>query len=243
VAMFSSGEDALALFGWSFAAAIVTPILVIPAYHSRKWIGNPVAAVLLAAAPSLLYLSLLRGYFFDVADIRWPALLLIGILAVIIHATVLRVASTIGDEKRIAFRKRLAAARRYLKKELAKEKPDLEDGWFPYLIAFGLGRNVDRWFRAYGSAAVAGASGSGWSGSSVGSSGSWSSVGSSGWSGGGGAFGGAGATGSWIGAATGMAASVSAPSSSSGGSSGGSSSGGSSSSSGGSSGGGGGGGW
>jgi uncharacterized membrane protein YgcG len=240
VAMFSSGEDALALFGWSFAAAIVTPMLVIPAYLSRKWIGNPVAAVLLAAAPSLLYLSLLRGYFFGVADIRWPALLLIGILAVIIHATVLRVASTIGDEKRIAFRKRLAAARRYLKKELAKEKPDLEDSWFPYLIAFGLGSNVDRWFRAYGNAAAT-TSGSGWSGSSSVSSGGSSSF-SSGWSGGGGAFGGAGATGSWIGAATGMAASVSAPSSSSG-SSGSSGSSSSSSSSGGSSGGGGGGGW
>ena len=244
VAMFSSGEDALALFGWSFAAAIVTPILVIPAYLSRKWIGNPVGAVLLAAGPSLLYLSLLRGYYFGPADLRWPALLLIGILAVIIHATVLRVASTIGDEKRIAVRKRLAAARRYLKKQLAKEKPDLEDGWFPYLIAFGLGSHVDRWFRSFGGATVATASGSDWSGrSSVGSSSSSSSFGGSGWSGGGGAFGGAGATGSWIGAATGLAASVSAPSSSSGGSSGGSSSGGSSSSSGGSSGGGGGGGW
>jgi hypothetical protein len=129
----------------------------------------------------------------------------------------------------LALRRTLAFARRHFERELAAPAPRLRDEWFPYLLAFGLGPHVDRWFRAqrgHDASAAAGAiaqpaphSGSG-----------------GGWSGGGGAFGGGGATGSWVSAVSGVSAGVSAASSSSGSS-------GSSSSSGGSSGGGGGGGW
>ena len=120
----------------------------------------------------------------------------------------------------IDLRRRLAAARAWCRRELERQQPGLDDAWFPYLLAFGLGPQVDSWFRAYGAISPAGG----------GLAGQADAVG--GFSGGGGAFGGAGAAGSWGAAASGMAAASSAASSSSSGGGGG-----------GSSGGGGGGGW
>lgn len=133
--------------------------------------------------------------------------------------------------ERIAARKRLAAARAYFEQELRSEHPRLEDSWYPYLIAFGLGANVDKWFRSFGGRSMS-HSGFGTSGSNYSSSSSTSPTAASGWTGGGGSFGGAGASGAWAAAAAGIASGVSAPSSSSSGGGGG-----------GSSGGGGGGGW
>jgi len=45
----------------------------------------------------------------------------------------------------IAFRKRLAACRIFFMKELEKPRPNLRDSWYPWLVAFGLGRQVDYW--------------------------------------------------------------------------------------------------
>lgn len=136
--------------------------------------------------------------------------------------------------ERIAVRKRLRGVRDFFARELKRERPALQDAWFPYVIAFGLGHAADRWFRAFGAATAS--SGTHFS-SGQSSSGSSGSAGS-GWSGfgGGGGFSGAGSAGSFAAAVGGMAAAVPAPSS--GGSSGGGGGGG-----GGSSGGGGGGGW
>lgn len=131
--------------------------------------------------------------------------------------------------EKIAARKKLYSARAYFKRELRSRTPRLDDDWFPYLLAFGLGPNVDSWFRTYG------AKGSGTGAlTSLDSTSTGGSRGSS-WTGGGGSFGGAGASGVWASAAAAVGAGVSAPSSSS---SSGSSGGGGSSS-----GGGGGGGW
>lgn len=125
-------------------------------------------------------------------------------------------------------RRRLVRARQWMEEQLRSERPQLEDAWFPYLLAFGLGSHIDRWFRSFAGAA---ASTSAISGSSPTSS---MSSGSSSWSGGGGAFGGAGASGAWGVAAAGMASGVTAARS---GSSGGGGGGGGSSSGGGSAGG------
>jgi uncharacterized membrane protein YgcG len=132
-------------------------------------------------------------------------------------------------------RRELGLAREYFLAELAKPAPQLEDRWFPYLLAFGLAPKMDRWFKRFGAAGARGASSYTSAASTASSGGGFSGGGSSGWSGGGGAFGGGGASATWAMAATAMSAGVSAPSSSSGGGGGG---GGSSSS-----GGGGGGGW
>ena len=136
----------------------------------------------------------------------------------------------------IAFRRRLAIARSFFITELRRDHPRLKDEWFPYLIAFGLAKHMDKWFAAFGGeheamvySTVASSGGS--SSHSSGSSGGWTGFG------GGAGFSGGGSSGSWVAAASSISAGVAAPSSSGGGSSGGGGGGG------GSSGGGGGGGW
>ena len=162
------------------------------------------------------------------------ALFVLALVASLFNAAKFREGSLALD-----LRKKLAAARRYFAYELSKPDPRLEDRWFPYLLAFELGPDVDRWFRAHGPPGSSSPSGS--TGSDYGTPSSGGGGGSSSrpWTGGGGTFGGAGATGSWAAAVGTVASGVSAPSqSSSGGSSGGGGGGG-----GGSSGGGSGGGW
>lgn len=138
---------------------------------------------------------------------------------------------------RIAFRRQLATARAFFAAELERDQPRLKDAWFPYLIAFGLGKHMDKWFRAFGGesttphgGAVASSLGSGGGARGGDSGGGWTGFG------GGAGFSGGGASATWVAAASSMAAGVSAPSSSGGSSSGGGGGGGSS-------GGGGGGGW
>lgn len=150
----------------------------------------------------------------------------LALLPVTVWSSLLNNARTREKPEAIAFRKRLGAARGMLRRELASASPRLRDEWLPYLLAFGLQSDMDRWFRAFG--------GSRGDRGIVTSTSSWSGSSGGGWTGGGGSFGGAGSTASWAAAATGMAAGVSAASSSSGGGGGGG---------GGSSGGGGGGGW
>ncbi|MEZ5312825.1 MAG: hypothetical protein R2862_03795 [Thermoanaerobaculia bacterium] len=166
----------------------------------------------------------------------WPGATWLHFLATLSWALALSrslfnlLATREGPES-LARRRELTRARDYFAAELRKKTPDLEDSWFPYLLAFGLAPNLDRWFHRFGSASdpasLAGASAGRFGGSSSGGSGT------SGWSGGGGSFGGGGASATWALAATAMSAGVAAPSSSGGGGGGG----------GGSSGGGGGGGW
>lgn len=159
-------------------------------------------------------------------------------LALCAITSVLNQARSREGPERIALRRRLASARAWFARELEREQPRLEDAWFPYLIAFGLGRHMDRWFRAFGPEVAAVrdgvvhgiSSGSGSAGGPGGGLGGWTGFG------GGGGFSGGGASASWAAAAGSMAAGVSAPGSS-GGSGGGGGGGG------GSSGGGGGGGW
>jgi uncharacterized membrane protein YgcG len=157
------------------------------------------------------------------------ALTLVGLA---LANSVFNLARSRDGAEAIRKRKKLAAARRYFQRELAKAEPRLEDAWFPYLLAFGLGPAVERWFGAYG-AATAGASPA--ATTSGGAARGTSSGGAPSWTGGGGAFGGAGASGSWAAAVGSVASGVAAPSSSGSGGGGGGG--------GGSSGGGGGGGW
>jgi len=110
--------------------------------------------------------------------------------------------------------KNLSSGRQYLKAELRKKHPAIKDEWFPYLLAFGLGPEVDKWTHAFHPGQM--------KSTTMPNS---SSGGSSGFTGGGGSFGGAGASGSWGTAATSLGSSSSSSSSSSGGG-GGSSSGG-----------------
>jgi uncharacterized membrane protein YgcG len=153
----------------------------------------------------------------------------VSLLCIAVFSSALNSAKTRENPEQIRFRKKLAAAREYFRIQLMNLNPVLQDAWYPYLVAFGLGKSVDRWFRAYGKQ-VSTAGPAMDSLRSTGTSTHASSTPT--WTGGGGAFGGGGASGSWATVAGSMAAGVSAPSSRSGGGRGG-----------GRSGGGGGGGW
>lgn len=158
-------------------------------------------------------------------------LLLTGLTVYLLSLTlsIFNHARTMDDRERVVLLRDLAAARRFMKRELSRSEPRLDDAWYPYLIAFGLGRAMDRWFRAYGAPSA-----SSTAHGRFGATGSGSGTGA--WSGGGGTFGGAGASASWAAAAGALAVGVAKPSSGGSGSSGGGGGGGSS-------GGGGGGGW
>ena len=188
--------------------------------HSLRFI-----VPVLALAAALLWL-LISGQF------RAGVLVLAGltVLCLAIANSVANIAKSRQGADHIERRRKLARARAYFRDQLMQPKPALRDEWFPYLIAFGLGSHMDKWFRAFGGQAASTRV------SSVGSSSFGSSSPGSSWSGmgGGGGFAGGGSSGTWASAAGLMAAGVSAPSSSSSGGGGGG---------GGSSGGGGGGGW
>ena len=66
---------------------------------------------------------------------------------------------------RLVQRQRLALVRNWWREELARESPALTDELFPYLIAFGLQKRVDRWFRAHGGATAPASTAAGHSGS------------------------------------------------------------------------------
>jgi uncharacterized membrane protein YgcG len=175
--------------------------------------------ILLVSAPLVVIAMVSRSL-----ALHAPVLAALAIWTLSLLKLVLDLLKITDPPAKIAFRKRIAGARKFFTEQLQLPQPSLRDEWFPYLLAFGLGKNVDRWFRSFGGDTYT-ASTTSWSSSSSSSS---SSSGSS-WTGGGGAFGGAGATGTWAIAAGAMAAGVSAPSSSSsggGGGGGGSSSGG-----------------
>jgi hypothetical protein len=156
----------------------------------------------------------------------------LAVMAVMVWSSLLNNARSRERPRGLERRQRLAAARRLFARELARQQPELDDAWMPYLLALGLGPRVDRWWRRFGGAAEASVLSTGRHLSPSGPGGS----GGGSWTGGGGAFGGAGATASWAAVAGSVAAGVAKPGS--GGSGGGGGGGG-----GGSSGGGGGGGW
>jgi uncharacterized membrane protein YgcG len=198
--------------------------------------GFVAAALLLLPA---LFVSLGTAAFLwwevgtDEVELPWMMVGALTALALFISNGSINGLKSRQSREAIAFRKRLATGRTFLLKELEKPQPNLRDSWYPWLLAFGLGRQVDVWSSHHTPTTT---SSSTWAHDTSRSSSSSSST-NTGWSGGGGLSGGAGASGAWAAAAAGMAAGIAAPSSSS------SSSGSSSSSSGGSSGGGGGGGW
>jgi uncharacterized membrane protein YgcG len=136
-------------------------------------------------AVSLLLVGFAALFIFPVST-----LLLVGFFSMAVAAAnnSINLARSAESREGVAFRRRLAAARNYFVNELQREKPGIKDEWFPYLLAFGLGRDVDHWFNRYGVAA--GLS------HSVAHSGITSSGGSV-FTGGGGVFGGGGASGSW----------------------------------------------
>jgi uncharacterized membrane protein YjjB (DUF3815 family) len=205
----------------------------------RRHMDRGVRSLVLSLVPPVVIaaaVAMFVWYRVGSGAIEWGAVALASVVVLTLTAVVGSINSLRSRQRRngVAFRKRLTAGRMYFVSQLALPRPALRDEWYPWLLAFELGREMDRW--------SVGAAPSVHSRSSTFDSGSSSSASAgpstASWTGfGGGHSGGAGAVGSWAAAAGGLAAGVSAPSSSGSSGSGGGSSGG------GSSGGGGGGGW
>jgi uncharacterized membrane protein YgcG len=231
---FFGESDAVAAVAGFVATALFGLFACLAAKHFSKNITSVGAAMV---APTILMLIgsaplVITCAIAPFTGVHPPVLLALMLWALALAKLVFDLLRITDTPRKIAYRKRIAGVRQHFIEQLGRDKPDMRDEWFPYVLAFGLGPHVDRWFRSFGGQATASSSGM----SSYSSSSSISSSSSSsGWTGGGGAFGGAGASGTWAAAAGVMAAGVSAPSSS--GSGGGGGGGGSSS------GGGGGGGW
>ena len=224
----------IALGALGFGAGLLTYILAAPqAFVWRKRLERLELHSLRFQIP-VLALSAALVWVLVEGAFRAGVFVLAGltVLCLAVANSVANMARSRHSAERIEKRKKLALAREYFREQLKQQQPQLRDEWFPYLIAFGLGSHMDRWFRAFGGEQVASTSRYSSTSSSFGSGSSGSS-----WSGmgGGGGFSGGGSSGTWTAAAGLMAAGVSAPSSSSSGGGGGGG--------GGSSGGGGGGGW
>jgi len=240
VAAITRPTDAGLVFGGFFAAIVIYLFALIQAALWRRRAYRAGAHAWRFAGPVALGAVLLLVQLLN-ASTRASALVFAGLTLVglALANSVFNAAKSRQSAERIAIRKRLAAGREYFRRELRKPQPRLRDEWFPWALAFGLGRDADKWFRAFGgeartlaTAPAFGDSPHSPSGAVASSSASWTGFG------GGGGFAGGGASGSFAAAAGAMAASVPAPSSSGSSSGGGGGGGG-----GGSSGGGGGGGW
>jgi Predicted membrane protein (DUF2207) N-terminal domain len=187
-------------------------------------------AVLCLIPAALVTVAVLYFLWFKAGTgvVEIPSVLLMSIVALAIGITNTSVNSLKSREDRIgmALRKKLAAARAFFVGQLRHARPALRDDWYPWMLAFGLNKQMGDWSARSEFAPAHDGSLSTASTSSAGSSNTWT-----GFAGGHSGGGGGGAT--WAAAAGGLAAGVASPSSGGGGGGGG----------GGSSGGGGGGGW
>lgn len=208
-AAFGGGAVALLIFGILAASVLQKRVasFAVPATFVSVVILLMIASFI---APVTIWRDELPAHPLTIAGL---ALLIWALIDI-----VLAVARYRQSAGRMELRRNLWRAREWFARELKKPTPALDDAWFPYLLAFGLGGQIDRWFHSFGTSGVLART----SGPSLGSSGS----GSSSWSGGGGHFGGAGASGAWGVAAASLGAGVAAASSGRGGRGGGSSGGG-----------------
>jgi uncharacterized membrane protein YgcG len=204
-----------------------------------------IPAVILGTATAIFL-----WFYVGTGVVDLSAEVLVGIVAITLALTNASINALRSRESRegIALRKTLTAGREFFVAQLRRARPALRDEWYPWLLAFGLARQVDDWSaereQKDNNKDTDTVDDDRWSRDSL----STAAPVQQQWTGfGGGRSGGAGASGSWVAAAGGMAAGVSPPtpsvssdrSDTDSGSSGSSSS----SSSGASSGGGGGGGW
>jgi len=235
---WQGGNDAALVAGETFFGAIALLLAATAARRNSRAITHLPWRFGLVIALTLPLLVPTFRLLFGASDFLFHIPVLVAALAwtLAIFNLILDALRTDEAPEKVAMRKKLVAARAYFAKQLRTHAPRLRDDWVPYLIALGLGPNVDSWFRQY-TQPTAGTMSRGERTSQTSTSSSEGSRDSgSSWTGGGGSFGGAGATGSWALAAAAVGAGIAAPGGSTGGGS-------SSSSSSSSSGGGGGGGW
>lgn len=72
-------------------------------------------------------------------------LLAVVLIAIALIASSVNALKSRQHRRAIALRKRLASARAFFASELDKDQPVLRDEWYPWVVAFGLGPQMDAW--------------------------------------------------------------------------------------------------
>ena len=138
-------------FGFFWAVALIPA-----AFYQRRMDRLGPWAISLLVVPALFLWSAvtsLQGGGTVPAELVFGQLL----LQLALFSNLFNLAKTREGPHKIARRKQLVAARRFFDRELGKHDPHLKDAWFPWIVAFGMGPSVDRWFHSFGGAARAGA--------------------------------------------------------------------------------------
>jgi hypothetical protein len=225
-----------ALYAIGLGSCVLAALSTLPgnAFRSRMdWGRGSAALCLIPAFTVAAAVAAFLWFYVGTGRVEIPSVALLSIVALAIGVTNTSINALKSREGRagIATRKTLAAARAFFIAQLRQRRPALRDEWYPWVLAFGLNKQIDVWStRGESVTRHDGSFGASATSSSGSSSDAWTGFG-------GGRSGGAGGGASWVAAASGLAAGVAAPSSSSSGGGGGGGGGG------GSSGGGGGGGW
>src|SRR5262249_2914593 len=197
--ILGSGAVAVAMI-----SLLLVAILQIPGWLFRSridWGLKAAVFLLIPASVVSLGTAVFLWWYPGVGevDLPWTMLGALTVLALEISNASINGMKSRQSSEAIAFRKRLARGRSFFLKELEKPRPNLRDGWYPWLLAFGLGKQVDVWSSRRTSTTTSAST----SDHSTSSSSSSSSSTGTGWSGGGGLSGGAGASGAWAAAAAG----------------------------------------
>ena len=156
------GGFGLLVLGWfleGFSAAATFGSLAMLVVACAGWIAGMVfrgriewgrQAALACLIPAFLIGVGLAWYLWSVAGPGFGTSAQLTLLAVVLMAIAL-VASSVNALKSrqhpaaIALRKRLAAARAFFASELDKDQPVVRDDWYPWVVAFGLGPQMDAW--------------------------------------------------------------------------------------------------
>jgi hypothetical protein len=220
------------LYMVGLGSIMLAAISTLPGYIFRSRVDWGRVSAVICLIPAFVIAgaaAVILWYLGVTGIVELPFITVVAVVALAIGLINTSINSLKSRESRagLAIRKKLAAARAFFMAELRQRRPALRDEWSPWILAFGLSREMDEWSARGVSASTTGNS-FGTTTSSSHSSNTWTGFG-------GGRSGGGGGGASWVAAASGLAAGVAAPSS--GGSGGGGGGGG------GSSGGGGGGGW
>ena len=132
------------------AMVVLTGIGWIAGHQFRAYLEWGRGAALLCLIPALtiaIGVALYLWFYAGTGAIELDSFTVFGIVAVAlacIHSTINALKSRRSREA-IAFRKALTAGRAFFIEELRKERPALRDEWYPWLLAFELGKQVDAW--------------------------------------------------------------------------------------------------
>ncbi|MEQ1692290.1 MAG: DUF2207 domain-containing protein, partial [Gemmatimonas sp.] len=133
--------------------AVTLPLYLVARGFAKVWQHRvdrvwPIGVVLLAFLALMTYAYARTFVFDDTKRVGWLILAGLAFWGLALANSVANGARLVESAERVALRKRFAAARAYFRTELAKREPRLKDSWYPYMLAFGLGKHVDRWFTA-----------------------------------------------------------------------------------------------